>query len=303
MICITTFICIFTAPLLFSNITTTSIHNNATNTITSTSNISYNYSQPSHHNLLNHFSYYCSFTYSIIKRRLLIEAGTETNPGPISYTTISLLHPVPQIKEDQKCVMIYCKDGFIEANLLSILNFSPTLKESFFLSCTCTIISLCCPSIVLPEYEVQTLLSLTTLLEEGSVNVLSPGTRFKVLQCLNDISCNVNIRSTDSEAMLPAITSYSVSLPPSADISEISIGLTTVDVNKPPPSPSHLAATSVLDLTSNAPLPEEQEHYCRYNCGFLAVTKNVLKEHYKWRTYQESREHNLLKSQLQPIPN
>ena len=87
---------------------------------------------------------------------------------------------MPRVEEDNKNVMIYSKDGFIEANLSPILTSSPTLKEAFCEACNCTIISSCCPSIILPEYEVQTMLSLTTLLEEGSVNILSPETMSKV---------------------------------------------------------------------------------------------------------------------------
>ena len=111
---------ILTASFLFTNVLFTNIRNDTPDTTTYTTNTVGNPKSINHDNQLKQLSNSSIYTYTTIKRKLLIQAGTETNPGP---TIISLLSPITREKEDSKFITVYCRDG------LKTLNFC------FYMSC------------------------------------------------------------------------------------------------------------------------------------------------------------------------
>ena len=272
---------IITALFLFTNVPRTNIRSNTPDTTTYTVNTFGNPKSINYDNQLKQLSNSSIFTYMTIKRRLLVQAGTETNPGP---TTISLLSPITREKEDSKFITIYCQDGLLTFNL-SIINYmSSALKECFLSVCTCPVISSCCPSIIVPDYEIETLLNIHTLLLEGSVHVCELEKTTKLLQFLQDFKCNIDIESTYLDPAIQVTTPNIVPNTSTLGTSVISLNNKISSVGKSQPSPTNLLVETFEPTTlirENLEIPREPGFYCRFNCGFSCTTKNNLKKHYK----------------------
>ena len=206
---------------------------------------------------------------------------TGTNPGPISYGTISLQHHVTRDEDERKFLNIYCEDGFVPLNLSIIMDVSATIKDCFSSICTCDIFSSCCSSIILPEYEVETLSYIKILLSEGSVDIQSTEVRSKVLQCLSDLKCDLDVLNTGWDHSSEIQTLSSVSMASTVNFSVNSNTDTTRAINIADSSSSHLVP----------PFQVEPGYYCRFHCGFRSLTKNMLKKHYKRNTCEDLEKH------------
>ena len=214
---------------------------------------------------------------------------TGTNPGPISYGTISLQHHVTRDEDERKFLNIYCQDGFVPLNLSIIMDVSATIKDCFSSICTCDIFSSCCSSIILPEYEVETLSYIKILLSEGSVDIQSTEVRSKVLQCLSDLKCDLDVLNTGWDHSSEIQTLSSVSMASTVNFSVNSNTDTTRAINIADSSSSHLVP----------PFQVEPGYYCRFHCGFRSLTKNMLKKHYKRNTCEDLEKHGESGSQSQ----
>ena len=266
-----------TAPLQIANVTNMKNNSSHTGSFKMNDNISNDYTYYCHQ--FKQVSYSSIFVYTAIKRRLLVEAGTETNPGPISNATISLTHHVTRDQDDRKFLNIYCQNGFVPFNLSIITDVSATLKDCLSSICTCDIFSSCCSCIILPEYEVETLSYIKTLSLEGSVDIHSPEARWKVLECLVDLKCDVDVLNTGCDHSSEIRTQSSVSMASTMNISVNSNTKITGASNYTQSSSTHLVP----------PFQVEQVYYCRFNCGFRSPTKNMLKKHYKRNICNDSK--------------
>ena len=81
-----------TAPLQIANVTNMKNDSSHTGSFKMNDNISNDYTYYCHQ--FKQVSYSSIFVYTAIKRRLLVEAGTETNPGPISNALHIMLQEI-----------------------------------------------------------------------------------------------------------------------------------------------------------------------------------------------------------------
>ena len=288
---------IITASFLFTNVLFTNIRNDTPDTTTYTTNTVGNPKSINCDNQLKQLSNSSIYTYTTIKRKLLIQAGTETNPGP---TIISLLSPITREKEDSKFITVYCRDGLKTFNFSTIIYVSSTLKECLSSVCTCPVLSSCCLSIILPDYEVETLSNVDILLSEGSVHICELEKSTKLLQCLQDFKCNIDIKSNYLDPSIQVTTPNSVPNTSTMGTSLISIHNKTSSAELSLSSPTNLLVETVEPTTSILSLPREPSFHCRFDCGFWGTTKSQLKNHYKRKICKDLKNDYELVNELQP---